>query len=187
MSWFLVAAQKRVLVSCERSYFNGDAALQKLLLPLKVHETNEVPDDVPLKVPDNNPFKQRKLEEMQLDRIKSNTKEIFVVIDTEQVDVLCTTPDIILPKAPENNYSRKRKLHGFQLDQRRSISKTVSAITEVEDSNLYVTTKSQESVNSKPKKIFKGKVRSKTEKKKTNNYKCSVNKSTSILNFFPRV
>lgn len=187
MSWLLVAAPKEVPVSCERSYLNEDAALQKLLLPLNDHETIKVPDDVPLKVPNNNPFKKRKLDEMQLDQIQSNSKEVLVVTDIEKLDVLCITPDIILPKAPENNNSGKRKLHSNQLDQRQSISKEVSVITEVEDTNLYVTTESQESVNSKPKKISKGKARSKIEKKKTNNCMSSVNKSTSILNFFPRV
>lgn len=187
MSCLLVAAPKEVSVSCERSYLNEDAALQKLLLPLKDHETIQVPDDIPLKVPNNNPFKKRKLDEKQLDQIKSNPKEVLVVTDIEKLDVLCITPDIILPKAPENNNSGKRKLHSNQLDQRQSISKEVSVITEVEDTNLHVTTESQESVNSKPKKVSKGKARSKTEKKKTNNCMSSVNKSTSILNFFPRV
>ncbi|KAJ4713497.1 exonuclease 1 [Melia azedarach] len=170
---------KQDLVSTETKFFKEGAALQKLLLPSEIHETIQVPDDNPLKIPDNNPFKKRKLDEMQLNQMKSNTEEVLVLSDDEESDVLRITPDITPPKV--------RKRCGNSLDQRESITREVSVVTGLENSDLYIAMESQESVNSKPKRISGGKERNKAAKRKTSDCKSFVNKSTSILNFFSRV
>ncbi|KAL5748814.1 hypothetical protein ACOSQ2_026111 [Xanthoceras sorbifolium] len=181
---------KQDTVSTGRKYFYEGAELQKLVLPLEIHETvkkTRVPEETQLKVPDNNPFKKRKLGEICLDQINSTTEEVLVVTEDEKSDLLCDNPDIILPEVSKNSRSRKRKFNGSHFNQEESISKQVSVVTEVEDSNLDNVMDSQESVNSKPKRVSKGKQRNKIEKEKTSNCKNSVNKNTSILNFFSRV
>ncbi|XP_031259371.1 exonuclease 1 [Pistacia vera] len=181
---------KQYPVSSKRMYFNEGTALQKLVSPLQSQETVEntvVSDDLPLKVPDNNPFKKRKLDEIHFNPLTSISKEDLVVTGDEKLEFLCATPDCILPKVSENIHPRKRTHNGSHLDQREDAAAQVSVVTEVISSNLFDTKQSQESVNSKPKRFSKGKQRSKTKKTETSNSNNSVNKSTSILNFFSRV
>ncbi|TXG50831.1 hypothetical protein EZV62_023355 [Acer yangbiense] len=157
---------------------------------IEIDETvkkTRVPKETQLKVPDNNPFKKRKLGEICLGSIKSTSEEILVVDEDEKSDLLCVNPDIILPEVFKNSRSRKRKLNGSQLDQGESISNQVSVVIETEDSKSEKALESQESVNSKPKRVSKGKERKTIEKKKTSNCKNSVNKNTSILNLFSLV
>ncbi|KAJ0048454.1 hypothetical protein Pint_17004 [Pistacia integerrima] len=187
---FVDTQMKQYPVSSKRMYFNEGTALQKLVSPLHSQETVEntvVSDDLPLKVPDNNPFKKRKLDEIHFDPLTSISKEDLVVTGDEKLEFLCATPDSILPKVSENIHPRKRTHNGSHLDQREDAAAQVSVVTEVISSNLFDTKQSQESVNSKPKRFSKGKQRSKTKKTETSNSNNSVNKSTSILNFFSRV
>ncbi|KAK0586409.1 hypothetical protein LWI29_006464 [Acer saccharum] len=65
------------------------------------------------------------------------------------------------------NHSRRRKFNGSHLDQGESISNQVSVVIETEDSNSEKAMESQESVDSKPKRVSKGKERKTIEKKKT--------------------
>ncbi|KAK2664482.1 hypothetical protein Ddye_003056 [Dipteronia dyeriana] len=101
--------------------------------------------------------------------------------EDEKSDLLCVNPDIILPEVLKNSHSRKRKLNGSHLDQGESISNQVSIVIDTEDSNTEKVMDSRVSVNSKPKRVFKGKERKTIEKKKTSNCKNSVNKNTGIL------
>lgn len=170
-------------------HFNEGASLQKLVLPMQSQESVEnsvVSDDLPLKVPENNPFKKRKLDEIQFEPFKSISKEVLVVNGDEKLEFLCATPNNYLPKVSENIHSSKRTRNESLLDQREITAEQVSVVIEVESSDLFNTKESQESVNSKPKKFSKEKQRSKT-KTKTSNANSSVNKRTSILNFFLRV
>ncbi|KAK3225205.1 hypothetical protein Dsin_005067 [Dipteronia sinensis] len=180
----------RDTVSKEKKYLYKGAELQNLVFPLEIDETVKKTGDLEetqLKVPDNNPFRKRKLGEICLDRIKNTTEEVLVVAEDEKSDLLFVNPDIILPDVLKNSRYRKRKFNGSHLDQRESISNQVSVVTETEDSISEKAMDSQESVNFKPKRVSKGKERNKIEKKKTSNCKNSVNKNTSILNFFSRV
>jgi hypothetical protein len=45
-----------------------------------------------LKVPDNNPFKKRKCDEIQLVQVQSIAEQVSVATD-ENFDILCLTPD----------------------------------------------------------------------------------------------
>lgn len=146
----------------ERKYTNEALALQKLILPQEIHTRTEnkmVPDDISVKIP-KNPFM-----------------------------ILYSPPDSS-PNDLSNNLSKKRKLNENEIDlhQRESIDEQASGITEVGNSDvLYVTKESQESVNSKPRKISNGKSRAKSDKSKRSNSRSAENKQNTILNFFSRV
>ena len=164
------------------------AALEKLVMPLEIRKTVDssmVKNRNPMKVPDNNPFKKMKCDEIQLDQIESMTEQVSVAIDVENFDVLCVTPYSSTPLEVLDKSSRKRRLSDICSDQ---TAEQVSGITEVEDPDiLCINLESQESVNSKPIKATDGKRRGKTEKSMKSNSKSSENKKSSILNFFSRV
>ncbi|KAK0587864.1 hypothetical protein LWI29_030175 [Acer saccharum] len=176
---------KQDTVSKENKYLYKGAELQNLVFPLEIDETvkkTSDPEETQLKVPDNNPFKKRKLGEICLDRIKSTTEEVLVVAEDEKSDLLFVNPDIILPEVLKNSSSRKRKFNGSHLDQRESISNQVSVVTETEDSISEKAMDSQESVNFKPERVSKGKERNKIEKKKTSHRESIVpSKSTASI------
>lgn len=46
-----------------------------------------------LKVPDNNPFRKRKLEEIEPDEMDSVTKVVSEVTEVESLEVICTIPE----------------------------------------------------------------------------------------------
>lgn len=175
-------------VSNEGKYLKEAAALEKLVMPLEIHKTVDssmVQNRNPMKVPDNNPFKKMKCDEIQLDQVESMTEQVSVAIDVENFDVLCVTPYSSTPLEVLDKSSRKRRLSDICSDQ---TAEQVSGITEVEDPDiLCINLESQESVNSKPIKATDGKRRGKTEKSKKSNCKSSENKKSSILNFFSRV
>ncbi|XP_050258721.1 exonuclease 1 isoform X1 [Quercus robur] len=180
-------AEKQMSVSNEGKYLKEAAALEKLVMPLEIHKTVDssmVQNRNPMKVPDNNPFKKMKCDEIQLDQVESMTEQVSVAIDVENFDVLCVTPYSSTPLEVFDKSSRKRRLSDICSDQ---TAEQVSGITEVEDPDiLCINLESQESVNSKPIKATDGKRRGKTEKSKKSNCKSSENKN-SILNFFSRV
>lgn len=181
-------AENQISVSNESKYLKEATALEKLVVPseiLKTVEYSTVQNRNPLKVPDNNPFKKMKCDEIQLDQIESMTEEISVVTDVDNLDILCVTPYNSTPLEVLDKSSRKRRLSDIHSDQ---IAEQVSEITEVEDSDiLCINLESQESVSSKPKKVTDGKTRGKIEKSKRSNSKSSENKKNSILNFFSRI
>ncbi|KAK7844722.1 exonuclease 1 [Quercus suber] len=168
-------------------YLKEAAALEKLVMPLEIHKTVDssmVQNRNPMKVPDNNPFKKMKFDEIQLDQIESMTEQVSVTIDVENFDVLCVTPYSSTPLEVLDKSSRKRRLSDICSDQ---TAEQVSGITEVEDPDIFcINLESQESVNSKPIKATDGKRTGKTEKSKKSNCKSSENKKSSILNFFSR-
>jgi exonuclease-1 len=180
--------ENQISVSNESKYLKEATALEKLVVPseiLKTVEYSTVQNRNPLKVPDNNPFKKMKCDEIQLDQIESMTEEISVVTDVDNLDILCVTPYNSTPLEVLDKSSRKRRLSDIHSDQ---IAEQVSEITEVEDSDiLCINLESQESVSSKPKKVTDGKTRGKIEKSKRSNSKSSENKKNSILNFFSRI
>ncbi|XP_065634834.1 exonuclease 1 [Quercus suber] len=181
-------AEKQMSVSNEGKYLKEAAALEKLVMPLEIHKTVDssmVQNRNPMKVPDNNPFKKMKFDEIQLDQIESMTEQVSVTIDVENFDVLCVTPYSSTPLEVLDKSSRKRRLSDICSDQ---TAEQVSGITEVEDPDIFcINLESQESVNSKPIKATDGKRTGKTEKSKKSNCKSSENKKSSILNFFSRV
>ena len=126
----------------EAKYLNEAVALRKIMFQSEVHGTLEnriAQDETPLKIPNNNPFKRRKHNEICLDHIPSITEQISVVTDVDNSGIMC------------------------------------------------VTLESQESVDSKPKRVADRKVSSKKEKLKRSDCKSSERKKNSILNFFSRV
>ncbi|GAV69156.1 XPG_N domain-containing protein/XPG_I domain-containing protein [Cephalotus follicularis] len=181
---------KQNLVFTERKYFNEAVGLHKLVLPSYANGTMEntvFADDIPLQVPNNNPFKRRKVDEMNEEQIMSTTERIIAASDDEKLDALCITPDNALPKVPDNYISRKRRRSEIHLNQiEESIMEQVSVVTEVENSDVScVAVESQESINSKPKEVSGRKGLSK-KLKSGSHCKSSVNKKSTILNFFSR-
>jgi exonuclease-1 len=179
--------EKQISISNESKFLKDAAALEKLFLPSEIHGTVEntmVENSNTLKVPDNNPFKKRKCDEIQLVQVQSIAEQVSVATD-ENFDILCLTPDNT-PLEVLDESARKRRRSDIYSDQ---IADQISGITEVEDSDIMcINFESQGSVNSKPKKVIDGKRRGKTEKSKRSNSKSSENKkSSSILNFFSRV
>ncbi|WKA08033.1 hypothetical protein VitviT2T_025795 [Vitis vinifera] len=78
----------------ETKYLNEAVALQKIMFPSEVHgmlENKITQDETPLEIPDNNPFKKRKLNEIYLDQIPSITEQISVVVDVDNSDIMCVT------------------------------------------------------------------------------------------------
>ncbi|CAK9172928.1 unnamed protein product [Ilex paraguariensis] len=79
----------------EIKYMNEDVVLEKLIFPLN-NETKEeksrIPDKNLLKVPDNNPFKKRKLDEAHFDRTESVIEEVSVVTKVDNSEIVCLTP-----------------------------------------------------------------------------------------------
>ncbi|KAG6672967.1 hypothetical protein I3843_16G087300 [Carya illinoinensis] len=178
-------SEKQMSVSNSSKYLKEAAALEKLIMPSEIHGTVEIPtvqNRNSLKVPDNNPFKKRKWDEIQLDPIESITVSFAT---DESLGILCVSPDNtplkVLDKSP-----RKRRLSDIQSDQTAG---HVSGITDLGYSDtMCINLESQESVNSKPKRVTDGKRGGKTEKSKRGSSKSSENKkSNSILNFFSRV
>ncbi|CAI9753598.1 unnamed protein product [Fraxinus pennsylvanica] len=90
---------------------------------------------------------------------------------------------------PNNNPFKKRKLGEVLVDQADEVVEQAFEVTEIENSEImYVTTESQESVDSKPFNITQRHSSNKSEKKlKKGPSQSSEPKKNSILNFFSRV
>lgn len=100
----------------ETKYLNEAVALQKIMFPSEVHgmlENKITQDETPLEIPDNNPFKKRKLNEIYLDQIPSITEQISVVVDVDNSDIMCVTLE-----SQESVDSKPNKVAG-----RKAISK----------------------------------------------------------------
>ncbi|KAL3529202.1 hypothetical protein ACH5RR_008524 [Cinchona calisaya] len=91
-----VTEQKQVPSVVEKKYINGALELEKLKLPSKNEAEEEcrtiIHKEVP-KLPQNNPFKKRKMEEIQLQQTESTIEQVSVLTETETSEVLCPTPD----------------------------------------------------------------------------------------------
>lgn len=177
---FMVAGTKRqAAVSTERNYFR-DAGLEKLALPVKTrtNKDNVVLEEIPLKVPNNNPFKRKKLDEIQIAETKDTAELVALKGGDEKLEISCVFSDSSFMSGTILEIS----------NQIESSAEQISMVTEVESSEaLYINTASQESISSKPKQASNGRGRScLSEKLKRSNSKNSETKS-SILNFFARV
>ncbi|WCJ42048.1 hypothetical protein M5689_022876 [Euphorbia peplus] len=121
-----------------------------------------VSGDIPQKI-SNNPF-----------MIKSCIEEVPRTLDDDEPSILCSTPE---SKVHCNIFSKKRK------GSEESIDEQMSEVIDAENVDINLVTKgSQESVNSKLRKV-----RAKNEKPKRSNHKANEPKANTILNFFSRV
>lgn len=79
----------------EEKFIYKDLELEKLL-PLITQDKEESITVIPTelqKIPDNNPFKKRKLEEMKLDWNDSATESMSVVTEVEKSETMCFISD----------------------------------------------------------------------------------------------
>ncbi|KAA3455745.1 exonuclease 1 [Gossypium australe] len=160
-------------------YFK-DAGLEKLAFPVKTRLKNEnmVLEETPLKVPNNNPFKKRKFDEM--------TELVSSKGEDEKLEMSCVFPDDSQLTFPDNSsLSDAGKLEiSNQID---SLAERISMVREVECcETLCINMGSQESVSSKPNRVYSERKRGQNVKLKSSNCNRSGTKNT-ILNFFARV
>ncbi|XP_057951801.1 exonuclease 1 isoform X2 [Malania oleifera] len=76
----------------ERKYLSEAVALAQMVLPLEGYGqvgTTRVTNGTPLKVPDNNPFRKRKLVEVQVDQTQSITEQVSGVTKVESLHNSC--------------------------------------------------------------------------------------------------
>lgn len=93
-----------------------------------------VPNDVPLKIPQN-PFRIRQVEEIYLDQKDSSTEQISVVIDSEKMNTPWFTPDDVQSKVHDiKSPSKKRKENKVRLGQ----GEQASAVTKEKNSKQLV-------------------------------------------------
>ncbi|KAK8686717.1 hypothetical protein V6N13_125737 [Hibiscus sabdariffa] len=168
---------KQVAVSTESKYFQ-DNGLEKLAFPVRTRAKKEdaVLEETPLNVPNNNPFKKRKLEDM--------SKLVSSKGEDEKLEMSCVFHDNSPLTFSENNCLSDEKLEIS--NQIESIAEQISAVTEVECVET-IDMGSQESVSSdsRPKRVFSGR-RGQNDKLNRSNRNSSEPKN-SILNFFARV
>ncbi|XP_038688103.1 exonuclease 1 [Tripterygium wilfordii] len=187
--------QKQEWISTESKYLNEDVALEKLIMLSESHgkvETMTTPHNISLKTPNNNPFKKKKADVCKLEEELSSAEEISLLTGNEDQEILCIAHDEILSKIHFNHSKRKRKHKEIHLDHSDSNGLQLSVVTEEENLErvkventdvLCGTTESQESVNSKPKRMSDDKP-AKNQKSKRSNPNGSEKKKNSILNFF---
>lgn len=183
----LVLTEKMNPILNEEKYINKVEALQKLIMPVReVIETTTV-TDIPLKVPDNNPFKRRKFDQNNSNQIGSQVSGSTQVEDLDSSVISNGTN--ISQKVLENGASRKRKVEDLTVHKVEKASEPISVVTKEENSEvLCMVSESQESVNSKANKIAGGgKRKGKIGKLKSSISKSSDTKKSTILNFFSRV
>ncbi|XP_009600117.1 exonuclease 1-like isoform X2 [Nicotiana tabacum] len=90
--------QKQCPFMDDKECIEEAVALQNLLCPsistrkMVGKEKNSQQKEV-LKVPDNNPFRKRKVEEIEPDEMESVTEQISEVTEVESLEVVCTTPE----------------------------------------------------------------------------------------------
>lgn len=179
---FLVAgtkSMKQVVVSTESKYFK-DTGLENLAFPIKTcpKKENMVLEETPLKIPNNNPFKKRKFDEMP-ELVSSKGED-------EKLEMSCVFPDDSQLTFPDNSsLSDTGKLEISS--QIESIAEQISMVSEVECcETLCINMGSQESVSSKPNRVYSKRKRDQNVKLKSSNCNRSGTKNT-ILNFFARV
>lgn len=176
-------------VLTKTKYLKEDSGFNKLISPADTHqamEASEIPHDIQLKVPNNNPFKKRKLDEIRLKQTNDEGEEMSVVTENSKMDVFCSPPEDTL-KFSCNNSFQNEKENEIHFNQTDCVNEKISVVTEVESSDiLFVNWGSQESVNSKSRKVSSWKARGKSEKLKSI-CKNSERRNGSILNFFSRV
>ncbi|KAL6178211.1 hypothetical protein ACLB2K_049730 [Fragaria x ananassa] len=168
----------------EKKYLKEAAALGKLIVPStnnEVVKSTISPNNIPLKVRASNPFKKMK-QEINLDQIGSNTKQVSIASEVEILDTLYASTSNISSIVLDSPRKRKNDIDLDDIESESS-QELVSVVTstQIEPSGMP-TSDSQESVNSK---LSKQKRMVKNDKLKRNS--CSTNKKGSILNFFSPV
>ncbi|PSR84696.1 Exonuclease [Actinidia chinensis var. chinensis] len=74
----------------EGKYSNEAMKLEKLVSPLStqsIEESTKITDEISLKAPDNNPFRKRKLAELELDQLENVTEQLSVVTEAEKMEI----------------------------------------------------------------------------------------------------
>ncbi|KAL8135090.1 exonuclease 1 [Apium graveolens] len=167
---------KHLLEPEGKKYLNESLALEKLVMPFRSGSAGEITlvteKYLPM-LPDNNPFKKRKVNEHLV--LDNDQAKGFIEPDSVVTEVECLEMGNLEELVLEN-------------DQTESFNQQSSTVTKVESLELlYVTPDSQKSVKSKPMKITeekKGKLVKKIKKSDGTN---SENRKNSILNFFTKV
>lgn len=179
-------ADERIKPVVDDKNSKEELALEKLSTPLDAQRTNEdrnILDYKSLKIPNNNPFKRRKDDELHLDLTQSVDEEVLVISEDEREELSCETPDNLILKS-----SKKRKLTEALSDQMDNFTENISEVTQEEDLVLLEQTpESQKSVSSKKSSVIgRKRVVGKENKRKSNCNSSGIQKN-SILNFFSRV
>ncbi|KAI8528635.1 hypothetical protein RHMOL_Rhmol12G0162800 [Rhododendron molle] len=202
---------KKAMVD-KSNYFNEATELETLVCSLKTPfpEENKASDKIPLKLPENKPFRKRKYAEVQLDELEIITKQVSVVTERETSGISFVTPESqqsvdskpigasdwsgISFVTPESQQSVDSKPIGesdwsgisfVTPESQQSVdSKPIGASDRSGFS--FVTPESQQSVDSKPLRASDRK-KVKNEKLMRSNCQGLESKKGSILNFFSRV
>ncbi|XP_023001042.1 exonuclease 1 [Cucurbita maxima] len=176
---------KRIKPLVDGSNSKGELALEKLSTPLKVQTTNEDKNVLAyksLKIPDNNPFKRRKGDELHMDLAQSVDEEALVISEDECEEPSCGSLDNLLKS------SKKRKINEALPDQMDNVSEPLSGLTQEEDLVLLeLTPESQKSVSSNSSSVIGRKRVVGKENKRKSSCNSSITPKNSILNFFRRV
>ncbi|GFS32354.1 5'-3' exonuclease family protein [Actinidia rufa] len=80
----------------EGKYSNEAMKLEKLVSPLStqsIEESTKITDEISLKAPDNNPFRKRKLAELELDQLENVTEQLSVVTEAEKMEISWVKPE----------------------------------------------------------------------------------------------
>lgn len=162
---------KHLLEPEGKKYLNESLALEKLVMPFRSRSAREITlvDEKYLPMlPNNNPFKKRKVNEhLVLDDDQANG---FIEEDSVVTEVECL------------------EMGNLEELQTESFNKQSFTVTKVESLELlHVTPDSQKSVKSKPMKNAEVKKGTLVKKIKKSDGTNSENRKNSILNFFSKV
>ncbi|PKI59996.1 hypothetical protein CRG98_019584 [Punica granatum] len=168
------------------------ATFEKLVLPSETSQDAEGSGavvSISLKVPDNNPFRIEKAKKKKCSDLRMNiTEDASVLTYVEKSEIVSVRADI-LPEAATEDKQCTEGLHNvIELDRESEV--TDVEVTDVGDQEraLMGSSESQESVNSRPKRIATNSKQDKGgNKPKRKKIKSSVSNNSSILNFFTRV
>ncbi|XP_030455410.1 exonuclease 1 [Syzygium oleosum] len=174
----------------ERKFSNEAAALSRLMLPPETSRAAgsvAVSESMSFKMPDNNPFKIRKVGKIHSSPVKSED-EVSLLIDVEELDLLVPSSNEVSLNMSENNHYMKRKRNQIRFDLKDGDTEPCSVLTEVGNSGILCNAlASQESVTSTPNcNTSENRLATQIKKLKRSNCKGSENR-TSILNYFSRV
>lgn len=167
---------KHLLEPEGKKYLNESLALEKLVMPFRSGSTEEITlvteKYLPM-VPDNNPFKKRKVNEhlvLDDDQAKSFIQQDSVVTEIECLE-MGNSDEVVLDNV-----------------QTEGFNKQSSTITKAESLEIFCATPdSQKSVVSKPMKTTEGKKGKLVKNIKNCDGINSENTKNSILKFFSRV
>lgn len=184
-------AMKEELNLQERKFSNEAAVLSRLMLPPETSGdvgSVAVSESMSVKIPNNNPFKIRKVGKIHLSPVKKSSDEVSLLIDVEELDLLSPSSNEVSLDMSEKNRYMKRKWDQISNDLKDGDTGHRSVLTEVGNSGIFCSAlASQESVTSTPNfNTSENKQARQTKKVKRSNCKGSENRTT-ILNYFSRV